>query len=69
MLQAVVAYGIVACAAAFVVWRILLPARARLALRRLAGVAPADCAAGGDEGGCPGGCAGCSSAKPAKRLM
>jgi hypothetical protein len=63
MFDALLAYAIVAVAAAFVLWRVVLPSRARAALKRAGGGA----ACGTEDAGACGGCSGCPAAKPARR--
>jgi multidrug resistance efflux pump len=67
MFDAILTYLIVALAAAFVIWKILLPVRVRTTLRaRLAGD-QVPCAPDAETAGCEGGCPGCGLAKPAAR--
>jgi uncharacterized membrane protein YccC len=62
-MQSLITYVIVALAAAWVIWSILLPRRARAALRRLMGRSEtsAGSCCSGDDGG------KCRSPAPAKR--
>jgi len=61
MIQALVTYPIVALAAAWVLWSMILPARTRVGLRRMVGLGTLACAALGppracgacDGSGCP----------------
>ncbi len=64
MTDAILTYSIVAIAAAFVLWRVILPARARSALRNsIAGEAcPTE-----TGGGCAGGCSGCDLAASVRK--
>lgn len=64
MLDAAVTFTIVAAAAAFVLWRVVLPAGLRARLRRAAG---RDCVSESPASGCPGGCSGCAAAAPRAR--
>lgn len=67
MVENFLVYLIVAVAAAFVVWRVLLPTRAKAALRRATGGAGETCYDGQEGGACSGGCSGCGLSKPQKR--
>lgn len=52
MAQAIFAYLIVALAAGWLVWSRMLPAAARGAVRRMAGLKTPDCGAAGPAGAC-----------------
>lgn len=56
MVQTVIVYAIVACATLWVVWRVLLPASLRNAVRRR--IAPHS--AGASASGCHDGCSTCA---------
>lgn len=62
MIQSFVVYAIVAAAAAFVLRRVVLPARAKAAPRHATDGATVDCDADSEAGSCSG-CSGCGAAK------
>lgn len=64
LLDQIVTFTIVAAAAAFVLWRFMLPARLRLVIRHRLSGGREPCAPQPEGGGCTVGCAGCSLAAP-----
>ncbi len=67
MIDTILTYAIVAVAAVFVVWKIILPVRARTKLRYALAGRDAPCAPDAAESGCAGGCPGCGLAKGAEK--
>jgi hypothetical protein len=67
MIDAIVTYAVVACAATFVAWRFFLPARLKLRIRHGLAGTKAPCAPEPESGQCGVGCSGCSLASPRKK--
>lgn len=67
MLDIVLTSLIVMAAAAYVVWTLILPVRARTIVSAFVRGKPAPCEPDAATTGCAGGCPGCGLAKPAVR--
>ncbi len=63
MIDAIITYAIVAIAAGFVLWKLVLPVRVKTFVRYTLAGKKAPCAPVSTEGGCAGGCPGCGLAK------
>ena len=67
MTDAIITYAIVAIAAGFVLWKLILPVRVKTIVRYTLAGKQAPCAPVTREGGCAGGCSGCGLAKVANK--
>ena len=63
MIDAIVTFSLVACAALYVVWKLLLPTSIK---RRVGLGRPGPCPAGTRTSQCPSGCPGCALGSPRK---
>ncbi|WP_152599546.1 hypothetical protein [Hoeflea sp. BAL378] len=63
MIDAIITYSLVASAALYVVWKLLLPASVK---RWIGHGRPGPCPAGSRSSQCPSGCSGCTLGSPRK---